>query len=298
MDIKESYDVVVVGGGAAGLSAALVLGRSRRSVLVVDAAEPRNARSHELHNYLGREGTKPTELLAIGHEEVGRYGVEVRLDRVCSAARTGEGFALALEGGGSVSARRLVIATGVVDVLPEVPGLEGRFGRDVLHCPYCHGWEVAGQPLGVVASGPEYVERALLFRQWSEDVLILLNGQPPPLAEDAEKLAARAIEVVPGLIARVVVEDDTVKGVELVGGRFVPRTALVVSTVPIRDDNLLEGVGGPETPGLKVVGNAATPFAGVITSAADGMMAGTLINSDLIAEETARAVAQYRKDVA
>jgi len=298
MDINESYDVVVVGGGAAGLSAALVLGRSRRSVLVIDAGEPRNAPADHVHNYLGREGMSPTGLLEIGREEVGRYGVEVRRGRVSAAARTGGGFALGLEDGSVVASRRLVLATGVVDVLPEVVGLEERFGRDVLHCPYCHGWEVADLPLGIVASGPDCVERALLFRQWSDDVVILLNGQPAPQGEDVEKLTARGIGVVPGAIARVVVEDDAVTGVELLGGEVVARTALVVTTVPTPDTLLLDAVGGPETPGLMVVGNAATPYGGVITSAADGMIAGTFLNHDLVVEETAAAVVEHRKEVA
>lgn len=298
MDIDEAYDVVVVGGGAAGLSAALVLGRSRRSVLVVDAGEPRNAPAAHLHNYLGREGAAPAELLEIGREEVSRYGVEVRRDRVTSAERTRAGFALGLQHGGRVVARRLVLATGVVDVLPDVPGLAERFGRDVLHCPYCHGWEVAGQPLGIVASGPDHVERALLFRQWSEDVVILLNGQPAPHADDAERLTARGIRWVAGRISRVVVADDAITGVELAGGDVVARTALVVTTDPMPDTTLLEAVGGPETPGVKVVGNAATPYGGLITSAADGMTAGTLLNHDLILEDTAAAVAEHRKDVA
>jgi thioredoxin reductase len=298
MDTNETYDVVVVGGGAAGLSAALVLGRSRRSVLVVDAGEPRNAPAAHLHNYLGREGVRPGELLAIGREEVGRYGVAVRTGRAASAVRTVDGFTVGLEDGSSVDARRLVLATGVVDRLPQVPGLAERWGRDVLHCPYCHGWEVADQPLGIVASGPDLVERALLFRQWSDDVVVLLDRQPAPQGEDAERLAARGIRVVCGAIARVVVEDDALVGVELVGGEVVPRSALVVSTVPTADTRLLDAVGGPGTPGVSVVGNAATPYGGVVLSAADGMMAGTLLNAELIVEETAAAVAQHRKDAA
>jgi thioredoxin reductase (NADPH) len=298
MDSTKRYDVVVVGGGAAGLSAALVLGRSRRSVLVIDAGQPRNAPAHHLHNYLGKDGTSPTELLEIGREEVRRYGVEVRPGRVTSAARSGGGFRLGLDDGGSALSRRLVLATGVVDVLPDVPGLVGRFGRDVLHCPYCHGWEVADQPLGIVASGPDCVERALLFRQWSDDVVILLNGQPALQAEDAEQAAARGIAVVPGEIGRVVVQHDAVSGVELVGGEVVARKALVVTTVPTPDTSLLDAVGGPDTPGVKVVGNAAMPYGGVITSAADGMMAGTMLNHELILEETAAAVAQHRKQAA
>jgi thioredoxin reductase (NADPH) len=298
MDIDERYDVVVVGGGAAGLSAALVLGRSRRSVLVIDAGEPRNARADHMHNYLGREGASPSELLETGREEVARYGVAVRRGRVATAARTGDGFTLGLQDGGRVAARRLVLATGVVDELPGVPGLPERFGRDVLHCPYCHGWEVADEPLGVIATGPDCVERALLFRQWSDDVVILLNGQSAPSGEDAERLAARGIAVVPGEISRLVVEDDALAGVELVDGRVVARTALVVTTVPTPDTTLVDAVGGPDTPGLRVVGNAASPYIGVIGSAADGMMAGTLLNHDLIREETEAALAMHRKDVA
>lgn len=298
MDIDKSYDVVVVGGGAAGLSAALVLGRSRRSVLVIDAGEPRNAPADHIHNYLGSEGASPTDLLETGRQEVGRYGVEVRLGRVSSAIRTGTGFALTLADGTPLASRRLVLATGVVDELPDVPGLSERFGRDVLHCPYCHGWEVADLPLGVVASGPDCVERALLFSQWSDDVTILLNGQPPPQGEDADKLAARGIRSVPGEIARVLVEDDAISGVELVSGELVARRALVVTTVASPDTTLLETVGGLETPGLKVVGNAATPFGAVISSAADGMMAGMLLNHDLMLEDTAAAVAERRKAVA
>jgi thioredoxin reductase (NADPH) len=298
MDINESYDVVVVGGGAAGLSAALVLGRSRRSVLVIDAGEPRNAPADHLHNYLGREGVSPLELLRIGREEVARYGVDVRPGRVSSARRTAEGITLLLESGASVAARRVVLATGVVDVLPEVPGLAERFGRDVLHCPYCHGWEVADQPIGVIATGPDCVERALLFRQWSPDVVVLLHGRPEPEGEDAERLAARGIRWVPGEIARVLVDDDRLTGVELADGEVVRRTALVVTTAPTPDTTLLDLLGGPSAPDVRVVGNAATPYGGVITSAADGMMAGTILNHDLIVEETDAALAEYRRRVA
>jgi thioredoxin reductase (NADPH) len=224
--------------------------------------------------------------------------VEVRSGRVTSATRSGALLAVLLQDGTAVAARRLVLATGVVDVLPDVPGLAERFGRDVLHCPYCHGWEVAGQPLGVLASGPDHVERALLFRQWSDDVVILLDGRPVPEGEDAERLAALGIDVVEGRVARVVVEDDVLTGVELVGGDVVPRAALVVTTVPTAATTLLDGVGGAEAPGVKVVGNAATPFAGLLSSAADGMVAGTMVNHELVVEDTARAVAAHRREVA
>ena len=251
-----------------------------------------------MHNYLGREGATPADLLAIGREEVRQYGVDVRRGRVSSASRTGDRFSVVLADGTSVLARRLVLATGVVDALPDVPGLAERFGRDVLHCPYCHGWEVADQPLGIVATGPDCVGKALLFRQWSDDVVLLLNGQAAPHGEDAERLAAMGIAVVPGEIARVLVEDDALAGVELASGEVVSRNALVVTTVPMPDTSLLDSVGGPDAPGVKVVGNAATPNAGVIASAADSMMAGTMLNAELVLEDTELAVALHRKDVA
>ncbi|WP_181769139.1 hypothetical protein [Streptomyces albidus (ex Kaewkla and Franco 2022)] len=149
-----------------------------------------------------------------------------------------------------------------------------------------------------MASGPGYLDGALLFRQWSEDVVVLLNGRPAPRGEEAVKLTARGIRWVRGVIARVLVEGDAVTGVELAGGGVVDRSALVVTTVPTPDTALLDAVGGPDTPGLKVVGNAAAPCAGVIASAADGMAAGTLLNHDLVLEETAAAVAEHRKEAA
>jgi thioredoxin reductase len=138
-----AYDVVVVGGGAAGLSGALILGRARRSVLVVDAGEPRNAPASGVHGFLTRDGMVPAELLRVGRAEVRRYGGRVlEGGRVASATAVDGGFAVALEDGRRVGARRLLVATGLVDELPDVPGIRERWGRDVLHCPYCHGWEV------------------------------------------------------------------------------------------------------------------------------------------------------------
>ncbi|MFB7511529.1 NAD(P)/FAD-dependent oxidoreductase, partial [Streptomyces broussonetiae] len=149
---NNRYEAVVVGGGAAGLSAALVLGRSRRRTLVVDAGEPRNAPSAHMQGYLSRDGMSPAEFLAVGREEIARYGVELVRDRVVDADKDGGGFTARLAGGRTVRARQLVIATGLRDELPEVPGLAERFGRDVVHCPYCHGWEVRDLPTGVLAT--------------------------------------------------------------------------------------------------------------------------------------------------
>src|SRR5689334_13038452 len=137
-----NYDVAVVGGGAAGLNGALMLARSRRSVAVIDAGEPRNAPAEGVHGLLGREGMPPAELLALGREEVRSYGGHVVTSRVTGAARKDDGFVLALDDGREVRARRLLVTTGLVDELPDVPGLRELWGSDVIHCPYCHGWEV------------------------------------------------------------------------------------------------------------------------------------------------------------
>jgi thioredoxin reductase len=167
-----SCEVAVIGGGAAGLSAGLVLGRARRSVVVVDAGRPRNAPAEGVHGFLTRDGVPPAELVRLGQEEVRGYGGRIVAGEAVAAERTGDGFTVTLDGGQRVQARRLVIATGVVDDLPDVPGLAQRWGRDVLHCPYCHGWEFRDQPIGVLGSGEFTVHQALMFRQWTDDLVV------------------------------------------------------------------------------------------------------------------------------
>src|SRR5918997_5289510 len=203
-----TYDVVVVGGGAAGLSGALMLGRSRRSVLVVDSGEPRNAPASGVHGFLTRDGTSPAELLEIGRKEVVSYGARVLDGRVASAEAVDGGFTVTLEDGRRVGARRLLVTTGLADGLPDVPGVRERWGGDVLHCPYCHGWEVRDWPIGVLASGPRAAHQALLFRLWSADVALFLHTAPRPTDEEAEGLAARGIAVVEGEVASLEVVED------------------------------------------------------------------------------------------
>jgi thioredoxin reductase len=175
--MDDSYDVVVVGGGAAGLAGAVALARSRRSVLVVDAGEPRNAPASHVHNFLTRDGTPPAEIYAAGRVEVERYGGTVETGTVTALRRDGGRFAVQF-GGREVTARRLLVATGLRDELPDVPGLAERWGIDVLHCPYCHGWEVRDQRIGILATGPGAVHQALLFRQLNPQVTVLAHTGP------------------------------------------------------------------------------------------------------------------------
>ncbi|WP_202919384.1 NAD(P)/FAD-dependent oxidoreductase [Saccharothrix deserti] len=311
--LDDSYDVVVVGGGAAGLSGALMLARSRRSVVVIDAGEPRNAPAAEVHGLLARDGTPPTELLARGRAEVRGYGGHVVPGDVDAVVRGRTGFAVALTDGRTVRARRLLVATGLVDELPDVPGLRDRWGRDVVHCPYCHGWEVRDQAIGVLARSPMSVHQALLFRQLSADVTFF-SHTVPPTDEQAEQLAARGIKIVDGEVASLVVDDDRLVGVRLVDGTVVAREAVAVSARMVARAGFLatlglrpaehpsgmgehipaDATGRADVPGVWLAGNVTDLTAQVGAAAAAGAAAGAQINADLIAEETRQAVAVHR----
>jgi thioredoxin reductase len=226
--MDDSYDVVVVGGGAAGLSGAVALARSRRSVLVIDAGDPRNAPAYHVHNFLTRDGTPPAEIYAAGRGEVARYGGRVETGRVTALSRDGERFAVQI-GGRRVAARRSLVATGLRDELPRVPGLAARWGIDVLHCAYCHGWEVAGQRIGILATGPMAIHQALLFRQLSPHVTLLQHTGPAPAAEQREQLAARGIAVAEGKVEQIEAGARGLTGARLAGGCRVALDAVIVA---------------------------------------------------------------------
>jgi thioredoxin reductase (NADPH) len=308
------YDVIVIGGGAAGLGGALSLARARRRVLVADDGTPRNAPAAGVHNFLTRDGTPPGELLALGRAEVARYGAELAEATVESAERLGDGFRVGLSDGRVATARRLLVTAGLTDELPAVDGLAGRFGRDVLHCPYCHGWEVRDEPVGILASNPLAVHAALLWRQWTPDVVLFTHDQPEPDPEQAARLAARGIEVVTGEVAAVEVGGDAISGVRLRSGRVVPRRVLVTATRMVARAGFLAGLGlapadrevngvvvgsaidaGPmgETavPGVYVAGNIADPRQQVIGAAANGALVGGAINLNLVDADTELAMA-------
>ncbi|BAD59365.1 putative oxidoreductase [Nocardia farcinica IFM 10152] len=314
---STEYDVVVIGGAAAGLSGALTLARARRSVLVIDAGEPRNSPAEGVHALFGMDGIAPAELLARGRAEVGRYGGELADGEVVSARRSGDGFEVRTAAGRTVRARRLLVTTGLVDELPPIPGLRARWGRDLVHCPYCHGWEVRDEPIGVIAGGPNSIHQALLFRQWSPDVVYFTHTAEPPSAEKAEELAARDIRVVPGEITGVVVTDDRITGVRLADGSVVERTTLTVAPRMIARAGFLaelglrpvehqsgmgmhipsDPVGATDVPGVWVAGNVTELSAQVGGAAAAGTIAAAHINADLVAADTAAAVEARRVGV-
>lgn len=312
-ELMDGYDVVVVGGGAAGLNGALMLARSRRSVAVVDAGAPRNSPAAGVHGLLGHDGIPPSELIERGRAEVRRYGGHVVTGEVTTAARDGDRLVLALADGRSTRARRLLVASGLVDELPDVPGVRERWGRDVVHCPYCHGWEVRDRAIGVLSSGPMSVHQALLFRQLSRDVLYFTHGTPLN-GEQAEQLAARRIRVVDGELASLEVVEDRLTGVRLRDGTLIERDALVIAPRMVARAGFLadlglratehpsglgehlpaDPTGRTDVPGVWAAGNVTDLAAQVGASAAAGAFAAAQINADLVAEETRGAVESYR----
>lgn len=302
------FDVVIVGGGAAGLSAALVLSRARRKVLVVDSGAPRNAPAPHMHGFLSRDGMPPAGLLEVGRDEVKGYGGEIRAGDVTELVLSGgSGFWVLLSDGQRVSARRLLIATGLRDELPDIPGLAARWARDVLHCPYCHGFEVRDRQLGVLGGSAESVRYVQTVRQWTTDVVFFTPpGSLTPLQRS--ELVARAIGIVEGTVKRVLVENDQLSGVEMDDGRIIRRQALFVPPRFVPHNDLLarigcemddsgwvvrDGTGLTTIPGVWVAGNVANPRAQVITAAGEGSTSAIAINADLIEEDTRNAVRAF-----
>ena len=309
----NEYDVLIVGGGAAGLSAALVLARARRSVVVIDAGQPRNAPAAHMHGFLGSDGLPPAALLAAAKREVTGYGASVVPGTVTAIDPSadvpgahGPSFEITLDAGQVLTASRVLVSTGLTDDVPDIPGLRERWGRDLLHCPYCHGYEVRDEPLGVLGGSDDAVAHAHLVRQWSDDVVYFSNGTAPT-AEQLEHLQARGIRVVDGVVARLAISADRLTGVELASGEVVARTAVFVRPRLLPNTGLLSSLGcaadangwvsidaGGRTsvPGVFAAGNAVNPRAQVITAAGEGSAAAIAINNELVEEDVSVAVAQ------
>ncbi|RDS61165.1 NAD(P)/FAD-dependent oxidoreductase [Streptomyces sp. M7] len=302
--MTETYEVIVIGGGAAGLSAALVLGRARRHTLVVDAGEPRNAPAAHMQGYLTRDGMPPAEFLATGREEIARYGVELVRDRAVDVSRDGDDgdFAVELASDRTVRARRLIVATGLRDEMPDVPGVAERFGTDVLHCPYCHGWEVRDRAFGVLATTPLSARQAIMVSQWSKDVTFFLHevAESDLTDDDVRRLAAAGVKVVPGRVAELTVDDDRLTGVRLADGTQHAREVLFVAPRPVPQTGLLEKLGAElhetpfgsypvvdatgltSVPGVWAAGNAMGFSEQVINAASAGYRAAATLNGELL----------------
>ncbi|TMR41706.1 NAD(P)/FAD-dependent oxidoreductase [Actinomadura geliboluensis] len=319
----KTVDAVVVGGGAAGLNGALMLARSRRSVVVVDSGTPRNAPAEGVHGLLGLDGTPPAELLERGRDEVRRFGGTVQSGEVVKAAADPSAggdlrFSVALADGGTLRARRLLVATGSRDVLPDVSGLAEHWGHSVVHCPYCHGWEVRDEPIGVLAVGPTSIHQAILFRQLTDNLVYFTSGTR--LDRDTrERFAARNICLVDTPVDEVVTaEGGGIAGVRLTDGRLIRRRVLAVATTMQARTEGLEDLGLPmqdlpngmgrhfatgmagttQVRGVWVAGNATDLTAQVGASAAAGALAGAHMNADLATADTEAALTTVHRDIA
>lgn len=303
-------DVIIIGGGAAGLNAALVLGRTRRSVTVVDAGQPRNAPATAAHGFITRDGVAPHELLRLGRADLEPYDVSIVDGHVQHAEKLDGEFRITLGDGSTLRAKRLLVTTGVVDELPDIPGLAEHWGQDVAHCPFCHGWEIRDQNIGVIGSSTFAVHQALLFRQWSPNITLFINSAPQPTDVELQQLAARGIPVVTGAVARVHSKDDAVTHLELEDGsehpvqaltvqsrvlvqaEFLPGLGLVPVSTPFGETIESDEMGQTSVPGVWVAGNVTNLSATVLASAQGGAMAAVSINMDLMAAELEEAMAK------
>lgn len=280
------HDAIIVGGSFAGLSAALQLARARRRVLLVDAGKPRNRFAAHSHGFLGQDGRTPAEIVSTARAQLLAYPtVRILDDEVVEAAHGGDAFRVRLASGHDTHAARLVLATGVVDELPPVPGLAERWGRTVLHCPYCHGYEVAGGTLGVLATLPGSVHQALLVADWGD---VVLFADETFALDDAQRaaLAARGVRIEPMPVRAMTTATDGGEIVQLADGRDVALSALFVATTTRPASPLAESLGcafddGPQGPVIRVDAKQATTVAGVFAAgdAANPMSNATLASS-------------------
>ncbi|THG32116.1 NAD(P)/FAD-dependent oxidoreductase [Glaciibacter flavus] len=301
---NDTWDVIIIGGGSAGLSAALMLGRSRRRVLVLDDGKPRNRFVAHMHGVLGRDHTSPLALLADGRAELARYdSVEVRDASVSTARAHASGFSVELDPGATHRSRRLLVASGLRDQLPDIPGLADQWGRGVVICPYCDGWEVRDRRIVVIAGGPASTHQAQLMRQLSNSVSYLVNGSELP-DEAAAGLRARGITIDDRPIAAIVTDaGDVLTGIRFADGSVLDADAVFAGPLPMPNDALLralganvverqgtewvevDGFGRTSVPGLWATGNITDGRSSVPYAMSAGNMAGAGLNADLVEED-------------
>ena len=297
---STSRDVVIVGGGPAGLSAALVLGRCRRRVLLCDSGKPRNAASLALHGFITRDGTDPGELRRLARSELEAYpSVEVRDVEVQHAEPAGRGFRLRLAGGETEEARKLLIATGVTERFPEVEGMEELYGRSVFHCPYCDGWEVRDRPIAAYGSGARGTGLALELLAWSRDVVLCTGGGELGRAE-RERLGRNGVALREERLAALEGRHGMLSRILFRSGPPLERAALFFSTGQEQRSELAARLGcefndkgtvdtgwceSTNVPGLYVAGDASREVQFVVVAAAEGARAAFAINTALLEED-------------
>jgi thioredoxin reductase len=304
----ELLDVIIIGGGPAGLNAAVVLGRCRRKVLLFDSAQYRNRHSHGMHNYLTRDDILPYDFISISHKEIKKYGIVKLQKKIIHARKNEDGVFVAKDEEGNIyHSRKMLVATGLTDTLPEVEGFKELYGKSIFHCPYCDGWEVRDKRIGVYARNKEGWELALALRGWSDKVTLYTDGKNKVKAYQQEQLTANDITVVTLPIKRVEGKEGKLKKIVFNNGTEVPCDALFFVNGYTQQCNLAETFGcemsnkgvvkanrmqQTNIPGLYVAGDASRDMHFVVVAAAEGAKAGVSINKEL--QEESRLSAHSR----
>lgn len=295
------YDTIIVGGGSAGLSAALVLGRCRRKVLLFNAGQSRNARTRAAYGFLTRDGIKPAELIRIAREQLSRYSsVELHEAEVISARCVENRFEVSLEDGKRFNSRTLLLATGVVDDIPQIEGLDPLYGLSVHHCPYCDGYEARDQPIAIYGRGEKGKGLALELTAWSRDLILCTDGASELSAEDFERLKRNGIEVREEPIARLEGMDGVLESIVFTNGEILLRRAMFFSTGHHQRSDLAERLGCKFTAkgavetgeyeatgisGLYAAGDTSRHIQFVVVAASEGAEAAFAINTKLLKED-------------
>jgi thioredoxin reductase len=293
-------DVVIVGGGAAGLSAGLVLGRFRRKVLICDSGQPRNARATGVHNFLSRDGIHPQELLQIARDQLKPYdSVEFRSQEIAEIIRNEGYFDVVFADGSRDSAKKILLATGVKDQLPPIEGLEALWGTGVFHCPYCHGWEVRDKAIAVLANGDAAVHLSKLLFSLSTDIVICTNGESEISDADAQRLAELGIGLYTSAILKLEWHGDTLEGITFADGRYLARDAIFLHSAQSQHSGLpaqlgcaftenglvqVDILGKTSVEGVYAAGDLTSRMQQVVTAAATGASAAAGINTELAHE--------------
>jgi thioredoxin reductase len=313
MQERDIYDCIIVGGGPAGLNAAIVLGRCRRRVLVFDTGEHRNRYSHGMHNYLTRDDILPTDFLKICHKELEKYSVQKLNRRVMAAKRNDEGFFQVKDDQqGKYYAKKLLVATGLTDTLPDLDGFREMYGKSVFHCPYCDGWEVRDRKIGVYARNKEGSELALALKGWSDQVTLYTDGKNKVKPSQKEQLDANGIEVIRLPIARLEGKDGQLQKIVFKNGEVSDCDALFFVNGYTQQCDLAEAFGceiskkgvvvtnrfqQTNVPGLYVAGDASKDMHFVVVAASEGAKAGVIINKELQKEVTDKKLNKTRQAV-
>lgn len=294
------FDVVIIGGGPAGLSAGLILGRFRRSVMICDSQQPRNAKSTGVHGFLSRDGIHPQDLLQIAREQLMPYStVQFQTQEVTDVVQTDAHFTVSFQDGTSALTKKILFATGVKDILPPIEGLDALFGKSVFHCPYCHGWEVRDKAIAILANGEGAVHFAALLHSLSGDMVICSNGPSEIGSDDRRQLDRLGIRVIETPILRLKRQDATLEGLVFTDGSELRRDAIFVRPAQEQHSSLpaqlgcamtemgyiaVDEQGKTSIEGVYAAGDLTTPKQQVLYAASAGAFAASMINSELAHE--------------